>query len=77
MIDGLTGDQRFYMGFAQVWRGKMRDQALIVQIKTDPHSPDEYRANGTRAQPAGFYDAFDVKPGDKMYLAPGQRVLIW
>jgi predicted metalloendopeptidase len=77
VIDGLTGDQRFFMGFGQVWRSKMRDAAQIVQVKTDPHSPGQFRANGTlRNQPA-FYEAFGVKEGDKMYLAPKDRVTIW
>jgi predicted metalloendopeptidase len=77
VIDGLSGDQRFFMGFGQVWRSKMRDAAQIVQVKTDPHSPGQFRANGTlRNQPA-FYEAFGVKEGDKMYLAPKDRVSIW
>ncbi|MGV7211110.1 M13 family metallopeptidase [Oxalobacteraceae bacterium A2-2] len=77
VIDGLTGDQRFFMGFAQVWRMKMREPQQIVQIKTDPHSPGQFRANGTMRNQPGFYDAFGVKPGDKMYLAPKDRVIIW
>ncbi|MET0268658.1 MAG: M13-type metalloendopeptidase [Duganella sp.] len=77
VIDGLTGDQRFYMGFAQVWRMKMREAAQIQQIKTDPHSPGQYRANGTMRNQPGFYDAFGVKQGDKMYLPPAERVIIW
>ncbi|MFA9218568.1 MAG: M13 family metallopeptidase [Sphingomonadaceae bacterium] len=77
VIDGLTGDQRFFMGFAQVWRTKMREEQQIVQIKTDPHSPGQYRANGTLVNQPGFYDAFGVKPGDKMYVAPEQRIIIW
>ncbi len=77
VIDGLTGDQRFYMGFGQVWRTKMRDEATIVQVKTDPHSPGEFRANGTVRNQPGFYEAFGVKEGDKMYLAPKDRVTIW
>jgi predicted metalloendopeptidase len=77
VIDGLTGDQRFFMGWAQVWRSKMRDAAQIQQVKTDPHSPGQFRANGTlRNQPA-FYEAFGVKEGDKMYLKPEDRVTIW
>ncbi|GAB3468970.1 M13 family peptidase [Massilia terrae] len=77
VIDGLTGDQRFYMGWAQVWRTKMREATAIVRVKTDPHSPGEFRANGTvRNQPA-FYEAFGIKAGDKMYLAPKDRVIIW
>ncbi|WP_205746788.1 M13 family metallopeptidase [Duganella callida] len=77
VIDGLTGDQRFYMGFAQVWRVKMREAAQIQQIKTDPHSPGQFRANGTMRNQPGFYDAFGIKPGDKMYLPPAERVLMW
>ncbi|MRW85112.1 M13 family peptidase [Pseudoduganella sp. FT26W] len=77
VIDGLTGDQRFYMGFAQVWRLKMREAAQIQQIKTDPHSPGQFRANGPMRNQPGFYDAFGVKPGDKMYLAPKDRVIMW
>jgi putative endopeptidase len=77
VIDGLTGDQRLFLGWAQVWRGKMRDQALLNQLKTNPHSPAEFRANGTVRNVPAFYTAFDVKPGDKMYLPPAQRVKIW
>ncbi|MGZ8287971.1 MAG: M13 family metallopeptidase [Telluria sp.] len=77
VIDGLTGDQRFFMGFGQVWRSKMRDEAQIVQVKTDPHSPGQFRANGTMRNQPGFYEAFGVKEGDKMYLAPQERVTIW
>ncbi len=77
VIDGLTGDQRFFMGFGQVWRAKMREQQQIVQVKTDPHSPGQFRANGTMMNQPAFYEAFKVKPGDKMYLAPKDRVTIW
>ncbi|WLI88939.1 M13-type metalloendopeptidase [Massilia sp. R2A-15] len=77
VIDGLTGDQRFFMGFGQVWRSKMRDEQMIVRVKTDPHSPGQFRANGTMMNQPAFYDAFKVKPGDKMYLAPKDRVIIW
>ncbi len=77
VIDGLTGDQRFYMGWAQVWRAKYREQALIVQVKSDPHSPSQYRGNGTLMNQPGFYEAFGVKEGDKMYLPPKERVTIW
>ena len=77
MIDGLTGDQRFYMGWAQVWRMKMLEPAQIVQIKTDPHAPGQFRANGTMRNQPGYYEAFRVKSGDKMYLAPKERVIIW
>ena len=77
VIDGLTGDQRFYVGFATVWRNKTREPALIRQIKSDPHSPGEYRTNGTLRNQAPFYEAFNVRPGDAMYVPPEQRVTIW
>jgi predicted metalloendopeptidase len=77
VIDGLTGDQRFFMGFAQVWRMKMREPEQISRIKTDPHAPGQFRANGTMRNQPGFYEAFKVKQGDKMYLAPKDRVIIW
>lgn len=77
VIDSLTGDQRFYMGWAQVWRDKTRDEQVINRLKSDPHSPDRFRTNGTLKNQPAFYDAFNVKPGDKMYLPPDQRVIIW
>ncbi len=77
VIDGLTGDQRFFLGFTQAWQEKSRDAALIAQLKSDPHSPGEFRANGTLTNQPGFYEAFGVNPGDKMYTAPGKRVIIW
>jgi putative endopeptidase len=77
VIDGMTGDQRFFMGWGQVWRSKMRDAQQIVQIKTDPHSPGQFRANGTLRNQDAFYEAFGVKEGDKMYLKPEERVTIW
>ena len=77
VIDGLTGDQRFFMGFGQVWRSKMREAQQINQVKTDPHSPGQFRANGTVSNMPEFYEAFNVKPGDKMYLPPEDRVIIW
>ncbi len=64
VIDGLTGDQRFYLGFAQVWQGKIRNDALVTQLKSDPHSPAEFRANGTVRNQDPWYTAFDVKEGD-------------
>jgi len=77
VIDGLSGAQRFYMGFGQVWRSKTREAQQIVYLKTDPHSPEQFRANGTLRNQPGYYEAFGVKPGDKMYLAPKDRVIIW
>jgi putative endopeptidase len=76
-IDGLTGDQRFYMGFAQAWCAKLRENTEILRIKADPHSPPRFRVQGTVVNQPAFYAAFGVKPDDKMYLAPEQRVLIW
>jgi predicted metalloendopeptidase len=77
VINGMTGDQRFYMGWAQVWRQKTRDARQIALLKADPHSPGQFRVNGTLKNQPGFYQAFGVKPGDKMYLAPKDRVNIW
>lgn len=77
VIGGLTGDQRFFTGFGQVWRGKMREQEAIVRIKTDPHSPGEFRANGSLRNMTPFYESFGVKAGDKMYLPASERVSIW
>ncbi len=77
VIDGLTGDQRFFLSYGQVWQRKFRDEALRTRIKTDPHSPGEFRANGIVRNFDAWYDAFDVKPGDKLYLPPEKRVRIW
>jgi endothelin-converting enzyme len=77
VIDGFTGEQRFFMGWSQVWRRKYRDEELRVRLVTDPHSPSEYRANGIVANIAEFYRVFDLQPGDRLYRAPGQRVEIW
>ena len=76
-IDGFTGDQRFFLGWAQVWRRKYRDEELIKRLLTDPHSPSEFRTNGPASNIAAFYEAFGVKPGDRMYRAPTERVIIW
>ena len=77
VIDGLTGDQRFFMGWGQVWRIKMRDEAMINQIKVGPHSPGMYRANGAVINHPAFHEAFGIKEGDKMYVQPKDRVSIW
>ncbi|MEX2132321.1 MAG: M13 family metallopeptidase, partial [Pseudohongiellaceae bacterium] len=77
VIDGLTGDQRFFLGYAQVWLAKIRDDALVSQLKSDPHSPAEYRINGVVRNHDAWYEAFDVQPGDALYLPPEQRVRIW
>jgi putative endopeptidase len=77
VIDGLTGDQRVFLGWAQVWRSKFRDDALRRQIATDPHSPDMLRVNGVVHNIDAWYQAFGVQPGDKLYVPPEQRVKIW
>ncbi|WP_459209780.1 M13 family metallopeptidase [Aquimarina rhabdastrellae] len=76
-IDGFTGEQRFFMSWTTVWRTKIRDNALRTQIKTDPHSPGDVRAIQPLLNVDAFYKAFDIKEGDKMYLAPEKRVRIW
>jgi predicted metalloendopeptidase len=76
-IDGLTGDQRFFFGWVQQWRGKMRDDAMRQQVLTNPHAPDMARANGPLRNVPEFYSTFGVKEGDKMFLAPEQRAKIW
>ena len=77
MIDGLTGDQRVFLGWAQAWRGKVRDDAVRRQVVSDPHSPRQYRVNGVVRNIDAWYDAFGVKPGDKLYVPPADRVRIW
>jgi predicted metalloendopeptidase len=77
VMDGLSGDQRFCLGFAQAWREKARDAEIVRLIQIDPHSPPRFRANGSLSNLPMFYSAFAVKPGDKMYLPPERRVRIW
>ena len=77
VIDGLTGDQRFFVGYAQAWQEKTREDAERQQILTDPHSPGKYRVNGIVPNIDAWYTAFNVRPGDAMYLPPEQRVHIW
>jgi putative endopeptidase len=77
VVDGLTGDQRVFLGWAQVWREKTREEALRQQVVTDPHSPAYFRVNGTIRNIPGWYEAWGVQPGDKLYVDPGQRVRIW
>jgi len=76
-IDGFTAEQRFFISWATVWRTKMRDEALKTRIKTDPHSPGMNRAVQPLLNIDAFYEAFNIKEGDKMYLAPENRVRIW
>ncbi|MEW9854379.1 M13 family metallopeptidase [Novosphingobium sp. M1R2S20] len=77
VIDGMTGDQRFFMAWAQVWRQKIRDQQARQYLITDPHSPNDVRVNGVVRNFDEWYRAFDVKPDDALYLAPAERVRIW
>lgn len=76
-IDGLTPDQRFFLAFAQVWRIKIRDEAARMRISTDPHSPAIYRVNGPLSNMDEFYQAFNIKPTDKMFRTEKDRVRIW
>jgi putative endopeptidase len=77
VIDGWTGDQRFFLGWAQVWRSKARPEETKRRLTVDPHSPPKFRANGAAVNVPAFYEAFDVKEGDGMYLPPEERVKIW
>ena len=77
VIDGLTGEQRLFLGFAQVWRSKYREDAIRNQVATDPHSPPRFRVLGPTRNIEAWYKAFNVQPGDKMYIASEQRAKIW
>ena len=77
VIDGMTGDERFFLSYAQGWREKMRDDTQVMLIKSDPHSPDPFRANGPLSNLDAFYTTYKVKQGDKMYRPPAERVSIW
>jgi putative endopeptidase len=77
VIDGFTGTQRVFLGYAQAWLGKAREESLRMQVNTDPHSPGLFRVNGVVRNIPEFYEAFGIKPGDSLYLAPEQRVKIW
>lgn len=77
VIEGLTGDQRFFMGWAQVWRRKYRDAELVKRLLTDPHSPSHFRGNGPVVHSAAFMAAFGVKPGDGMFRPEAERLTIW
>ncbi len=77
VIDGLTGDQRFFLAYAQAWRGKDREELVRMQVTTDPHTPNRYRVLGPLRNIDAWYAAFGVKPGDKLFIPPEQRVRIW
>ena len=76
-IDGFTAEQRFFLGFAQIWRGNIRQKELLRRVKEDVHSPAEFRVNGPLPNVQAFYDAFGVKPGEGLYMAPDKRAVIW
>ena len=77
VIDRLTGDQRFFLSWAQVWRAKYREGVLREQVMSDVHSPAYFRVNGPVRNVEAWYQAFDVQPGDKLYITPEDRVSIW
>jgi putative endopeptidase len=77
VIDGLTGDQRFFLSYAQSWREKSTSASIRQQIVSDPHAPEQYRVNGVLRNMDAWYKAFNVKPSDKLYLSPKNRVRIW
>ncbi|KUR75442.1 M13 family metallopeptidase [Novosphingobium sp. FSW06-99] len=76
-IDGMTGDQRFFLSYAQSWQSKVREEALRQQLLGDPHSPDTFRVNGVVRNVDAWYEAFNVAPDSKLYLPPDQRVHVW
>ncbi len=77
VLDGFTGEQRFFLGWAQVWKGVYRPELMQMLLASDPHSPPEYRVNGVVPNIPAFYEAFNIQPGDKLYLPPQKRVKIW
>ncbi|NUM31901.1 MAG: M13 family metallopeptidase [Bacteroidetes bacterium] len=77
VIEGLTGEQRFFISWAQGWKNNIKPEALKQRLATDPHSPAKFRVNGPMSNMQEFYDAFDIKPNSKMYLKPENRSLIW
>ena len=77
VLDGLTGEQRFFLSFAQIWRAKYREAMLTNLVASNEHSPPEFRVTGPVPNMDAWYDAFDVKPGDKAYIAPEKRIHIW
>jgi putative endopeptidase len=77
VLSGLTGDQRVFLGWAQVWRGAIRPDALRQQLVSDPHSPETARVNQVVRNVDGWYAAWNIQPGDPLYIAPDQRVHIW
>jgi putative endopeptidase len=77
VLDGYSGDQRFFLGFAQVWRYKSQDETARQRLLSDPHSPPQFRVDGAVRNVDAWYTAFGVEPGDALYLAPEKRVHLW
>jgi len=76
-LDGYTPGQRFFLGWSQIWRRKYRDDEMVRRLLIDPHSPSAFRANGPVSNLDAFYEAFEVKPGDRLYKPPAERIQIW
>ena len=77
MLDGYTGDQRLFIAFAQIWKMKVREAAQIERLKTDPHSPGQFRADGAAVNQGAYADAFELRSGDLMYRSPEGRISLW
>ena len=77
MIDGFTPTQRFYLSYGRIWADNMTEEAIFQQTKSDPHSIGRYRVNATLRNIDTFFDAFGIKAGDKMWLDPADRAIIW
>ena len=77
VLDGMTGDQRLFLAWAQVWRAKAREAALRQQVATDPHSPAKYRSFAPLRNVDAWYSTFNVQAGDKLYIAPEKRARLW
>jgi putative endopeptidase len=77
VLDGYTGDQRFFLGFAQVWRYKSREGMTRQRLLTDPHSPPQFRVDGSTRNIDAWYSAFNITPDEKYYLSPDKRVKLW
>jgi len=76
-IDGRSGDERFFLGYAQAWRNKTREEKALQRLTVDPHSPDEFRANGAAINSDAYHQTFGTKPGDKMFKPGEERIRIW
>jgi len=77
VINGHTGEQRFFFGWAQIWRENTRPESMLQLLTTDPHSPTQFRGNGSPVNHDGFHEAFGTQPGDGMWKSQADRVRIW